>query len=143
MMHSTITKTPSATMTRAYNLGREYAASGQDLASWMYSLSSDDCGIVGGESAVLGAFFAAGEHGTAVPSWSRGWRYGQAPASGQSYNYRDQRLEAGISMMSVEGCDYESDGTYAMFNGTGPRVEVKGWLVTHTRGTDGEPLIVR
>lgn len=91
----------------------------------------------------LDAAFCAGQCGTEMPRKVRGWRYGDIPASGRSYNGRDDEYEAGVSVMAVYGVGETQDHVSALFIADGrPRVEVEGWLVTHTVGGDGEPLLV-
>lgn len=124
-------------MIRAYEAGK--SAAGRDLAEWVWSGAGDSLDL---SDPIESAFFEAGRLGREMPSWARGWQYGHVPATGVSYNFRDQRPEAGVSMMHVDGCAYEPDGTYEIFNGTSVRVKCEGWLVTHKSGTDGEPLLV-
>jgi hypothetical protein len=73
------------------------------------------------------------------------------PADGQSYNYRDQHAERGISLMGLtpESCDEAGislDNVYAgagyeAFNGRGREIVwVRGLFVGY--GSDGEPLVI-
>lgn len=124
---------PSARMIEAYETGKSVT----NVTEWVYSSSFDEAFTEG----VLGMFFEAGREGAEMPRFATGWRYGAAPTCGQSYNHRDERYEAGVSMMSVDGCDWESDGSYEMFNGAQDKVAVEGWLITNKRGADGEPLL--
>lgn len=129
------THKPTARMIQAYEAGK--ASQNQDLTALIWSGDFDEAYTEG----TLGMFFEAGRSGAEMPRWATGWRYGVAPECGQSYNHRDDRYEAGISMMHVDGCVWESDGSYEMFNGSQDRVAVEGWLITHKRGADGEPLL--
>ena len=88
----------------------------------------------------LGWWFEEGVESDTLPIWTVGWRYGNVPQSGQSYNYRDNRSEPGISMMQVEGSADEPDGSFELFNSDLPRVRLNGWLSART-GSDGEPLL--
>jgi len=88
-------------------------------------------------------FFSAGYYRLPMPSWVKGWRYGEVPASGRSTNFRDGHAEAGVSAMEVtkHGETYSTqDEVSAMFL-TGEVIEIEGWL-HYKRGSDGEPLLV-
>jgi hypothetical protein len=139
------TKCASKKMLEAYATGRAVGIKG--LVEYVYSDARNDAFL--GEDDVLEAFFNAGLWGTGLPIWTIGWRYGHLPnlhiASGarKSWNFRDQKFEAGVSMMRVAGSDHRPDATYELFNREGKtKVLVEGWLVTHTTGADGEPLMV-
>lgn len=74
----------------------------------------------------------------------RGWRYGEIPAEGRSYNHRDNEPEDGVSLMELEdGCCGSRDAISAMFieAESRPVVWCEGYLLPH-RGSDGEPLIL-
>lgn len=76
------------------------------------------------------------------PRIVRGWRYGEIPADGRSFNYRDNEPEDGVSLMELEdGCGSQ-DAISAMFIEAQDRpiVWCEGYLLPH-RGSDGEPLI--
>lgn len=78
--------------------------------------------------------------------WCEGWRYGDAPEAGKSYNYRDSRPEPGVSMMAVVTEDGEElgtrDGVSAVFCAAGRSVvRYAGWLVGY--GSDGEPCLLK
>lgn len=136
--------THSAALIEAYETGR--ALQGRDLAAWIYGCDPVVAtpSWAGTDDLVISLFFEAGRRGADMPRWAKGWRYGAPPACGRSYNHRDDRYEAGISMMAIEGCDVVPDGTYELFNGRDRnRHEVEGWLVTYTTGSDGEPLLVQ
>lgn len=67
-----------------------------------------------------------------------GWRRGESGFGGQSYNYRDDRRERGLSMMSVDG---SPAGHSEMFMSDRKKYEYKGILLPE-KGSDGEPLII-
>lgn len=69
-----------------------------------------------------------------------GYRYGEVPEDGISFNYREQESERGLSMASVEGAE-ESGITKWFFNGHGKKVQVSGILLPYT-GSDDEALIL-
>lgn len=91
---------------------------------------------------VEAAFFNAGLTNKEQPKYVFGWRYGDIPQSGRSYNFRDSRHEMGTSLMQIDGEANNTDGTFEMFNGRGrKKVRVGGWLIDEF-GSDGEPLVV-
>jgi hypothetical protein len=133
-------RSPSNNMVKAYELGKRLQ--GRCLSAWAYGQYEDAPAWDWGDDSVIGLFFDAGLAGAEMPRWGKGWRYGDAPASGRSYNHRDGRHEAGVSMMEVDGDETEWDASsFLFFNSGRPRVEVEGWL-SHRRGADGEPLLV-
>ncbi len=91
-------------------------------------------------------FFYHGYYGLSFPEYVQGWRYGDIPPSGQSYNYREQIPEQGISVMEIYSTDgpiETADKISAMFCAVGrKRVEVAGYLNGLCRGSDGEPLLI-
>jgi hypothetical protein len=88
-------------------------------------------------------FMAAGLAGAKMPYIVTGWRYGHIPASGLSFNARDDRPESGVSVMAVDGGEEIQDRLSALFIAVGrPVVQVRGYLNTIARGSDGEPLLL-
>ena len=88
------------------------------------------------------AFYVAGHSGNEMPRWVDGWRYGNIPERGYSYNHRDNEPEAGVSIMAIDGETPESDPVSALFIAAGREiVRVSGWLIEQ-RGSDGEPLLI-
>jgi hypothetical protein len=72
----------------------------------------------------------------------RGWRYGHLPASGRSYNHRDEHVERGVSLMALETGEETQDAISAVFIAQGrEQVWVEGYLLPW-RGSDGEPLVI-
>jgi hypothetical protein len=85
--------------------------------------------------------YEAGLLGCEMPHKVTGWRYGHIPANGHSYNYRDDRAEAGVSLMETDCGLKTADPLMNVMAGSRPRVRVEGWLNTIKRGSDGEPLV--
>lgn len=94
----------------------------------------------------MNAFFNHGYAGLPFPEYVTGWRYGDIPQSGQSYNFRDQVAEHGVSVMEIysnNGVVKTVDKISAMFCADGrERVEVAGYLNGLRHGSDGEPLLI-
>jgi hypothetical protein len=130
---------PTQKMLDAYQRGQELAEKSYediiygDLAPDSYFFND-----------VLNLFFEAGKSGRTIPPYVTGWRYGNIPACGKSYNYRDQRPEPGVSLMAIDGDEMQpTDGISIMFIAAQnrPVVKVSGWL-HFKRGSDGEPCLV-
>lgn len=83
--------------------------------------------------------FEQGRGGEISPAWVVAVRIGELPKDGRSRNFRDDKMERGISTLRVVDSDLSGDGTFEAFN-DGEKIYVAGWLVG--RGSDGEPLIV-
>lgn len=88
-------------------------------------------------------FFNAGLYGKSEPVVATGWRYGNVPACGFSYNFRDDYPEAGVSVMAIDNGDETQDKISCGFIALEgrPVIKVKGYLHYET-GSDGEPLLV-
>jgi len=121
----------------AYNLGKQTADKSYtdicysgDVPEWVF----DDTDA--------NEFFEAGRAGYELPTYGTGWRYGAIPESGRSYNYRDDRLERGVSVMQLDGG--EKIKTLAELNSlsTRPIVRVSGYVNPSDCGGDGEPLLI-
>ena len=87
-------------------------------------------------------FYRSGLYNRDDPKFNVGWRYGSAPDSGISQNFKDDIREPGISFMQL-GDEKKTSGTYEMFNGHD--VNSIHWYAgfeNHSRGSDGEPLMV-
>jgi len=92
------------------------------------------------------ASWDAGFYGRPKPVWATGWRFGNIPENGRSYNYRDNQPEPGVSMMWVRdahGNEYATEDALsaAFISRRTKRVEYSGWLVGF--GSDGEPCLLR
>jgi hypothetical protein len=123
----------------AYETGKLVGRSVERLTEWIYSGQVTDEMV---EDPSLAVFFEAGRAGKAMPVWATGWRWGALPASGVSHNFADNRDEAGVSCMAVDGVDWDPNGnTFEMFNAGRKKVILSGWTVRHARGSDGEPLL--
>lgn len=95
---------------------------------------------------LLAASWQAGFDGKSELVWAEGWRLGDIPESGKSYNYRDNHPEPGVSMMWVkdeQGNEYHTEDALsaAFISRRDKRVEYSGWLVGF--GSDGEPCLLR
>lgn len=138
---------PSAQQQKAYEIGKKHAvvADGDFGQSFYESLPADELRFVANieESApVSRAFYLSGLEGTKPPSPAIGYRHGDKPAGGVSYNHVEGRPEKGVSMAKVEGVDYE----WAPMGGRAGsrRSRFAGWLMDPDKfwGADGEPLMV-
>ncbi len=125
----------------AYELGKKLAA--KSVEEIIYRKLVPDSVWFDFETNV---FFEHGYHGLPFPEYVTGWRYGDIPPSGQSYNFRDQIAEHGVSVMEVyaaNGAVETVDKVSAMFCAAGrTRVDVAGYLNGLRRGSDGEPLLI-
>jgi len=124
----------------AYNKGLELK--GMDLNAIIYGRLAPSCYF---DDFTLNFFFDCGYYGHSFPEIVHGWRYGNIPESGRSYNYRDQKPEHGVSVMEVYGLENGStDKVSLMFIGTQNRnvVKVAGYLNPLKTGSDGEYLLV-
>jgi len=78
-----------------------------------------------------------------IPTIVNGWRWGNIPQRGFSFNYADNQREMGVSVMEVYGGEATQDNLSALFLSRGRnKVEVIGWLNTVSKGSDGEPLLM-
>lgn len=75
----------------------------------------------------------------ALPEYKEGWRYGNIPDGGRSYNFAENKPEMGVSMMQVEGGN-RAPGLFSMFNSGRPKVRVGGYDIG--KGSDGEALLL-
>ena len=109
---------------RAYNLGRKHAENG-DYCSWY--------------TPRLEMAYNCGYDGTGIDfdTIVTGYRYGYTP-SGCSYNYRDNRKEAGVSLAAING--QPEIGSSIWFPDR-QKVQLSGLLISD-KGSDGEPLII-
>ena len=88
-------------------------------------------------------FFEIGYRGYDYPDYVTGYRYGNLPEGARSYNYRDNYLERGLSVVSVEtGERTQDDVSLAFINRTREVVNVEGYLHPFATGSDGEPLLL-
>ena len=87
-------------------------------------------------------FLSAGFLGKEKPYIVTGWRYGNIPQCGYSYNYSADRPENGISLMETDNGLKTDDLLSAEFISIGRKVvKVIGILNTFQTGSDGEPLV--
>lgn len=89
---------------------------------------------------VLQVAFELGQQGVDLsgqPTVS-GWRYGNIPDSGLSYNYRDRKSERGLSLAQLDG---EPEVGSSMWFTDRKKIRVTGLLLPY-RGSDGEALVL-
>jgi hypothetical protein len=87
-------------------------------------------------------FFKSGYYGISKPSLNVGWRFGDAPESGRSRNFAEDRSERGVSFMQTGGED-KLEGMYELMNSGGnKRIRWYVGLQLEARGADGEALMV-
>lgn len=129
---------------QAYELGRDMAERyDSDLTACVYGEDLDYILF----NDLRSASWHAGFYGEPEPVWAEGWRLGDVPESGRSYNHRDNVREPGVSMMWVRdqhGNEYGTrDKISEMFIRSDGRdkVQYSGWLVGF--GSDGEPCLLR
>ena len=135
---------PSAQILKAYEDGKKArqitgAKSLQEFEGLSRAGEADYPDYV--ESPAFNAFWEAGLLGEDAPKAVVARRIGPVPERGQSFNFQDQRYEAGVSVLEVLGGRKETKGTYEMFN-PGKEILIEGFLIPHRTGADGEPLLV-
>lgn len=129
----------------AYELGQQLRKEYDDIRDMFLDERAEN--LIGWDfNGNRSMFLQAGFYGTEIPTWVRGWRYGNIPAEGRSKNYKDDKMEEGISMMEVtlNGETIRTkDEISALFIVADKRkvVECEGWLNTFAKGSDGEPLL--
>lgn len=89
-------------------------------------------------------FFQAGLLNRQMPYKVTGWRLGDIPECGQSYNYKDNEPEAGVSTMATNDGDETINKVSATFIKLDERkkIYITGYKNTIKHGSDGEPLIL-
>jgi hypothetical protein len=131
-------KQPNESLINAYNRGRELQ--GKSYEDIVYGGLVPEYYFY---DSLTNFFFDCGYSGADLPQWVSGWRYGNIPEGGKSYNYRDDRPEYGVSVMQVDGGEQTQDKISALFIANGrPSVKVAGWLNPLEKGSDGEPLLM-
>ena len=89
-------------------------------------------------------YYECGTNGLHLPEHVFARRIGLIPESQLSYNYRDDTLEHGVSVLGLydkSGFKEQNNGTYRIFN-DGKEYVVEGFY-GGLKGSDGEPLITR
>ncbi len=115
---------------------------GKYKGDWREAIMNEDLDYIMNDD--LSAIeFSATWDGTAQPEMVTGWRYGDAPSSNHSWNFRDGHAERGVSMMATKNKGGElttnPDRSFEIFNpGRQPTV-YRGFKVG--TGSDGEPLM--
>ena len=110
----------------AYNKGK--SLQGTDINTIIYSNLAPEIYFF---NFTLNFFFECGYQGYDFPEYVKGWRYGDIPESGQSYNFRDQLPEQGVSTMEIYGIENNDvDKVSLMFIATKnrPVVKIEGYL---------------
>lgn len=122
----------------AYQIGIAARQTGESLRDLIYGDAIADW-VFNCDLANL--FFEAGFQGLDKPELVTGYRYGKF--SSKSYNYRDNKAEAGVSCFAIEGQDQNETvaATSELFFGNKQIYKVVGFLSPKT-GSDGEPLVV-
>jgi len=115
------------TAVRTKDMSIEEIVYGDEVPEWIW------------DSPVFRTAFESGRNGDPMLTYVSGWRYGDIPESGYSYNYREQQLEPGLSLMALTG---EPPVKSLMTGVQGRPIRwVEGWLITEPGG-EGESLIV-
>lgn len=73
-----------------------------------------------------------------MPPVVTGYRYGNIPESGLSFNYADDRAEKGLSLAAINNTD--EVGSTVWF--TDRKVVTVSGVLLPVTGSDGEPLIL-
>ena len=124
----------------AYNKGK--SLQGTDINTIIYSNLAPEIYFL---DFTLNFFFECGYQGYDFPEYVKGWRYGDIPESGQSYNFRDQLPEHGVSVMEIYGIENNDvDKVSMMFiaSQNRPVTKIEGYLNPYKFGSDGEYLLV-
>ncbi len=116
------------------NLPVEFSAEEQELAA---DIAADQYN----NTHDLDQLFREGFRNANFPEIATGWRWGEIPEIGKSYNFRDDYYESGVSMAYVEGLGDTSNKIYNIFNGGGKKTFLMG-LMLSVKGSDGEPLMI-
>jgi len=140
---------PSKYLDDAYELGMKAKQINPDINKWARGAYEKELGAFPWEmekGPAWEAFFEAGNRGYEKPPVATGYRYGDLPDKGRSWNHRDHIPEYGVSMAEVDHpiAGSWSDPISKMFiEAQGrPRVDVGGYLHPLRTGADGEPLLV-
>ncbi len=140
---------PGKQLLSAHALGKKVKEIDPSFEEWAHGAYSKELGPWPWDtpkSDVWESFFDAGNLGHEPPKLAHGWRLGNIPASGRSWNHRDNIPEKGVSMAFVDhpqGGNWEDLISRKFIEAQGrPKVDVGGYLVPHAVGSDGEPLLV-
>ena len=118
-------KTTVSMYERAYRLGQRHAGTG-DMRYW-YTRSIDKAYLMGYEG-----------HEIDFTDIVSGYRYGDIPEGGVSFNYLDDMFEKGLSLAAVDG---EKEVGSSMWFYDREKVKVSGIRLPF-KGSDGETLIL-
>ena len=137
--------TTNATMRAYYNAGAWCAEHDVDFDCMEDHYSHDELSdaVYMRSTSTMREFFAIGFDGYDYPQYVTGYRYGHIPQGGQSYNYRDDVSERGVSIVAVNDGAMTQDMVSLAFVQCGrPVVTVTGYLHPGATGSDGEPLLL-
>mgnify|MGYP005818735167 CR=1 FL=1 len=135
--------TTTTELKRYYELGKaKCGMNARRYADWAFDENNDPESVIP-QTHDEWVFLECGLRGLEFPQKVRGFRFGHIPNGGQSFNYRDDCQESGVSMAWIEGIDDEETllGTQLFYGGR-PKVWVEGYLHPYRKGSDGEPLII-
>jgi len=118
-------KTTAEMFEKAYRLGRKYSESGE-IACFF--------------TKCFDVAFDYGFQGIEIDfdDVVTGYRFGEIPEGGVSYNYRDCQFEDGLSLACVDG---ETEVGSSMWFSDRKRVSVRG-IRLPKKGSDGETLVL-
>lgn len=85
--------------------------------------------------------FYMGYYGSPI-DWITGWRYGDIPEPGKSYNYRDRYWEMGVSLAYDDVDEETKDKVSLLFIRQGRELVHISGLWIPFKGSDGEPLVI-
>jgi hypothetical protein len=138
---------PTDQQLKSWDLGQKHrkmlGEDGTRSADFYESLPSHELDFVSkieDSDPVSRAFYESAIRNADQPKFTAGYRYGNAPENGTSWNHVDQRPELGVSMANVKGYDYQ---WYPMQQ-VGKPVKYQGLALDYDKffGSDGEPLMV-
>lgn len=136
-----MTTTPNIEYCKAaYKLGRKHI----DLSYYDETVTADFDRYHVDAWDVEWLFYEIGKEGSVFPVYVTGWRYGDIPEGGRSYNHREDCQEKGCSMMQIDGqgrCKSSLAELRGSFDNR-PIVRVGGWLHPTEVGGDSEPLLL-
>lgn len=126
------------TLLEAYEIGKEL----KNKINFFHEVYNFDYSLVENLNDFQLTSMEAGFLGASNPKKVSGYRYGEIPKCGKSYNYREQRPEIGVSIAAMDGDAENADPVSALFYNFRKIITVTGWLNPLHRGSDGEPLLM-
>lgn len=122
-----------------YKIGQQAAKDGIKNMRQMVDYNFD---LIEYASTTELVFVEAGLLNKEMPYKVTGWRYGNIPERGFSWNYAEDRPESGVSVMEIDGGQSAPDALEYAFFAHRPIVKITGYLNTVKTGSDGEPLLL-